>query len=251
MLMQRLIPSLLLKGGRLVKGVRYSDYKDSGRPDTITRAHNAQGADELIVVDIDASSEQRGPDIDAIRRVAEECFMPLTVGGGIRSIDDARNCMAAGADKVMLTTTALDDPRRITDLARVFGDQAVVLGIDVVALNDNWRLFDHRTGEPISGRDYLEWIDECVDRGAGEIRLMSVDREGIRSGMDIELLRTVRERVGVPIILEGGAGSLDHLNEGLEAGADAVACGTLLVFSDNNLFQIKKYLASRGRAMRV
>lgn len=250
MLTRRLIPSLLLKGGRLVKGTRYRDHRDAGNPNTTARAHNAQGADELILLDIDASREGRGPDLEAIRTVARECYMPLTFGGGIRSVEDARACMDAGADKLCLTTTALDDPDLITRLARVFGSQAVVLGVDVTGDATHPILFDHRTRMTVPDMDPIEWMRRGVDLGAGEIRLMAVDREGTREGMDTALLKLVRGAVSVPVIAEGGAGDLDHLAAAMTAGADGIAVGTMLVFSDNNLVKIKRYLAAAGHDMR-
>ncbi len=249
MLTQRLIPSLLLRGGRLVKGARFKDHKDAGLPHTTARAHNAQGADELIISDIDASRENRPPDLNAIGRVAAECFMPLTVGGGIRNQDIARECMAHGADKLCLTSTALADPDLISRLANRFGSQAIVLGVDVAVMSGGWSLYDYLTGGAGNG-DVLAWLKEGVRRGAGEIRLMAVDREGTRNGMDTDLLQACRKAVGVPIVLEGGAGDLDHLDAAFEAGADGVAVGNMLVFSDNNLVKIKRFLTGRERRVR-
>ncbi len=249
MLTQRLIPSLLIKGGRLVKGVRFGDHQDAGLPHTTARAHNAQGADELCVLDIEASREGRGLDLETVRKVAAECFMPLTVGGGIGSLDIAYECMASGADKLCLTTTALDGPGLITELATVFGSQSVVLGIDAVEGDGGYRLFDHRAHDFLD-RDPVVWAREAVERGAGEIRLMAVDREGGRQGMDLALLEMLKEAVGVPVVLEGGAGTLDHLKAAYAAGADGICVGTMLVFSDNNLVKIKRYLAGRGSNIR-
>lgn len=251
MLTERLIPSLLMRDGRLVKGARYADHRDAGLPTTTARAHNAQGADEMILIDIDASRQHRPPDLDTVAQVADECFMPLTVGGGITSPEIAHTCMAAGADKLLLTTTALDNPDLLATLAHTFGAQALVIGIDVIWGDDaSPRLYDHRTGSTVEGRDPLAWACECVERGAGEIRLMAVDREGSRQGYDLDLLRAFRSALNVPLIVEGGAGTLDHLLEGLEAGADAVATGTMLVFSDNNLVKLQRFLGSHGRPVR-
>ena len=250
MLRQRLIPSLLVHEGRLVKGVRYADHRDAGRPNTTARAHDAQGADEIILLDIDASREGRGPDVDAIRLVAAECSAPLTVGGGIRTVEDGRACMGVGADKLCVTTTAMDTPDCIDQLARVFGSQAVVIGVDVLDVDGIPRLFDHRAGAVVKDRDPFTWAAEAIDRGAGEIRLMAVDREGSRSGMATELGRSFVERFAVPIILEGGAGTLEHVSDGLRSGVDAVAVGTMLVFSDNNLVKIRRFLAADGHRMR-
>lgn len=250
MLTQRLIPSLLLKGGRLVKGVRFSDHRDAGRAETTARAHDAQGADEIVLLDIEASRQERGPDLETVRSVARECRMPLAVGGGIRTVADAHACMAAGADKLILTTTALDRPELIGELAEVFGSQSIMLGIDVVGSPAEQALYDHRTGQR-DNRDPLMWAKEGVARGAGELRVTAVDREGTRQGLDLEMLRAFQAVIGVPVIIEGGVGSLDHLCQGFQAGADGVAIGTMLVFSDNNILKIKRYLAGRGCRVRV
>lgn len=250
MLLRRLIPSLLLRGGRLVKGTSFHDHRDAGAPETTARAHNAQGADEIVILDIDASRERRAPDFETLRRVASECFMPVTFGGGIRSRDDAARAMDNGADKLTLTTTALDNPALIDDLARLLGAQAVVLGLDVMRLNGRLKVYDHRSDKLDATRDVMGWIDEAVARGAGEIRLMSVDREGRRTGMDLDLVNEVAGRARVPVVAEGGAGILDHLADALDAGASGVAVGTMLVFSDNNLVKIKRFLRSRGCKMR-
>lgn len=243
MLFQRLIPSLLLKKGRLVKGKRYSKYRDAGNPRTTARAHNHQGADELIVVDVEASKENRAPDINTIRDIAEECFMPLCVGGGIRDSATAHACMEAGADKLCLTTTALENPRLVSTLAHRFGSQAIVVGIDVTYDKDGVpRLFDHRHHDMLPNSSPLKYAKQVIELGAGELRLMSVDREGSLAGYDIPLYQQVRELVDVPIILEGGAGSLDHLQEAFEAKVDGIATGAMLVFSDANLVKIKKHM---------
>jgi cyclase len=185
-------------------------------------------------------------------RVARESFMPLTVGGGIVSADIAQKCMAHGADKVCLTTTATDRPQLIGELASVFGRQAVVLGIDVLATNDGeHKLFDHRRHAPYGDLDWRTWMCEGVALGAGEVRLMSVDREGSRAGLDLALFREARGLVDVPIILEGGAGSTAHVGDAYAAGVEAVAIGTMLVFADNNIIQIKRHLANDKHAMRL
>ncbi|HEY9080137.1 imidazole glycerol phosphate synthase cyclase subunit [Magnetovibrio sp.] len=248
---KRLIPSLLLQKGRLAKGVRFADWQDAGRADTTAKAHNAQGADELIILDIEASREGRGPDLETIEKVSQECFMPLTIGGGISSLDIAQQCFARGADKICVTTTALRNPELISELAETFGRQAIVLGIDVMQDGDTWSLYDFCEHAPVKDRDWKDWLVEGVARGAGEVRLMSVGREGTRSGMDISLLKQARPLVDVPIILDGGAGTLDHLEEALRADADAVCAGTMLVFSDNNLVKVKRYLASKNIDMRL
>ncbi len=249
MLRQRIIPSLLLREGRLVKGLRYRDRKDAGLAHTTARAHNAQGADELMIFDIEASRAGRPPDVATIGRVAGECFMPLTVGGGIRSVEDARDVLAAGADKICLTTTARDNPALITELAHLLGSQAIMIGIDIISQQGHLSLYDHRDGSSASG-DPFAWMEQAVENGAGEVRLMAVDREGTRQGLDIALLRKARARVNVPIVIEGGAGSLDHIDEAIAAGANGVGLGTMLVFSDNNLVKIQRFLTDRKRNIR-
>lgn len=251
MLYQRLIPTLLLKNQRLVKGKRYDDFRDAGNPKTTARAHNCQGADELMVLDVDASREKRAPDYETIRMIAEECFMPLTVGGGITNSDIAHACMDAGADKLCLTMTALDNPALISELAHCFGSQAVVVGVDIVNDGSSAGLFDHRSHQILATPDPWRWIQKAVELGAGELRLMAVNREGDLSGYDFELYKKARDLVDVPIILEGGAGSLDHLQAAFEAGVDGVATGAMLVFSDANLVKIKQHMITQGCSIRA
>lgn len=238
----RLIPSLLLRGGRLVKGVRFAAHRDAGAPATTARAHGAQGADELALLDIDAARFGRGPDYAALEAVAREILVPLTYGGGIDSANVARRCLERGADKVSITAPALDRPSLLGEIAREFGIQAVVAGIDVIGSAGRWRVFDHRNGTAAKP-DLAEWVRTVVDAGAGEIRLMSVEREGSRRGLDIELWRMVRDLVPVPIILEGGLGTLAQVAEAMAAGVDSVGLGTLLVFADNNIVKVRRYLA--------
>ncbi len=248
---RRLIPSLLLRRGRLVKGARYADHRDAGHPVGTARAHNAQGADELVLVDIDAASEARAPDLETLRAVAAVTFVPLTFAGGIVDSDTARACIAGGADKVMITAAALDRPELIDDLAHVLGTQAVVLGLDLTHGTDGgYCLFDHRRGAPLEGRNWKTWVTDAVSRGVGEIRVMAVDREGRRTGLDLTLHAELLRLARVPIILEGGAGTLKHLDEAFAADVMAVGLGTMLVFSDNNIFKLKQYLGARGHLVR-
>lgn len=247
----RLIPSLLLKGGRLVKGVAYRDWKDAGHPVATARAHNAQGADEILLVDTEASVLGRPPDMATLAAVAAVSFIPLTVGGGIRDIETARQCIAGGADKVMVTTGPLDRPELIDALARDLGQQAIVIGIDTTEDESGSRhLYDHRSSVAIADRGWLEWMKEAVDRGAGEVRLMAAGREGRRNGLDLMLHAEASAAVSVPVILEGGAGSLADLDRGFSSGVDAIALGTMLVFSDNNIVKLKQYLINRGHPVR-
>lgn len=246
----RVIPSLLLRKGRLVKGVRFAEHRDAGNPATTARAHNAQGADELILLDIDATRENRGPDVAAISAVAAECFMPLAAGGGIRSVADAKAVFEAGADKIVVNTTALDNPALIGQIAHVYGAQAVVLAVDVASDGNTAKVYDHRAGRP-AALDAEAWIRDGIARGAGEIRLCSVDREGTRTGLDLDLLLRVRSNLHVPVVIEGGAGSLDDVAAAMRCGADGVALGTLLVFSDNNIVKVRRFLAKGGHNVRI
>lgn len=250
MLRRRLIPSLLLRKGRLVKGVRFAAHRDAGHPVGTARAHNAQGADEIVILDIDAAREGRGPDLEMLKAVAAVSFIPLTIGGGITSADIGKAGIAGGADKVMVTATALNRPALVGELARALGVQAVVVGIDVMREDGRVLLYDHLTGSTAGTGEWVEWLRRAVGEGAGEIRLMSVDREGVRKGFDLALYEEAARHVSVPIILEGGAGSLAHLDDAFKAGVEAVGLGTMLVFSDNNIFKLKQYLDRRGHQVR-
>ena len=249
---QRLIPSILIHKGRLVKGRRYADYRDAGNPATTARAHNHQSADELVVCDIDASRENAEPDFETLKKVAEECFMPLTIFGGINSVERAEKCMGVGADKVGLTTTAYDNPGLIDSLAHMYGAQAVVLGLDVMKDDTGaYRLFDHRTKALRDDKTPFAWAEEAVKRGCGEIRLMAVHNEGMLDGFDLDLYRQVRTLVNVPILLEGGGGSLDHVEDAYNAGVDGLCAGAMLVFSDANLVKIKQHMRSQDIQIRA
>lgn len=250
MLARRIIPSLLLQGERLVKGQRFGGYRDAGNPVTTARSYDAQGADELTLLDINACREGRPPDLDTIRKVAMECSVPLTVGGGISSVEDARKCMAGGADKISVNGAIGKNPQLITELARVYGTQAVVANITVGEQDGRTVLWDYLSDSPVSGQDPGEWIHRLIGLGAGEIRLTAVHREGMQAGMDLGAFKDLAQGVEVPIILEGGAGSLEHLDEAFQAGADGLAIGSLLVFSDNNLVNVKAFLLDRGHHMR-
>jgi cyclase len=246
----RIIPSLLMRRGRLVKGVRFADHRDAGAPATTARAHSAQGADEIALLDIDARREGRAPDFDVLAAVAREIQVPLTYGGGVDSADIAHRCFEGGADKVCLTSTALDRPALLGEIARRYGEQAVVVGIDVIGEAGRWRLYDHRTGRPLATPGLRDWARAAVDAGAGELRLVSVEREGSRAGFDVALWNEVRQLVAVPMILEGGAGTLQQVAEAMQAGVDSVGLGTMLVFSDNNLVKVRRYLGGAGIKVR-
>ncbi len=251
MLCKRLIPCLDVKDGRVVKGVRFVELRDAGDPVAAALAYDAQGADELVFLDITASHEGRATMLDVVRRTAEGIYMPLTVGGGIRSLDDIRTLLRAGADKVSLNTAALERPGLVSEAARAFGSQCIVVAIDAKATNGHWEVFTHGGRRP-AGRDAMEWAHEVEKLGAGEILLTSMDRDGTGDGYDIALTRAVAEAVSVPVIASGGVGRLEHLHEGLVEGrADAALVATLFHFGQHTVPEAKRYLHARGVPVRL
>jgi imidazole glycerol-phosphate synthase subunit HisF len=249
MLAKRIIPCLDVKDGRVVKGVRFVDLRDAGDPVEVARAYDAQGADELVFLDITASHEERHIILDVVRRTAEGIYMPLTVGGGLRTVDDVRQLLRAGADKVSLNTSALTRPGLIREAAERFGSQCIVVAIDarrVAGERVGWEVFTHGGRRP-AGRDPVAWAREAVALGAGEILLTSMDRDGTKDGYDLELTRAVSEAISVPIIASGGAGSLDHLYEGLvEGAADAVLAASIFHFGIHTIAEARTHLQDRG-----
>ena len=252
MLTKRVIPCLDVTGGRVVKGTRFLQLRDAGDPVESALAYNDQGADELVFLDITASSDDRATMLDVVRRTADQCFMPLTVGGGVRTADDVRNLLRAGADKVSVNTAALARPDLIDECARGFGSQCIVLAVD--AKRDEpgrWSVHTHG-GRRNTGRDVLEWTREAVARGAGEILLTSMDADGTKDGYDIELTAAVSAAVGVPVIASGGAGKLEHLADVLtRGGADAVLAASIFHFGEYDVAAVKRFLAERGIAVRA
>jgi cyclase len=253
MLAKRIIPCLDVKDGRVVKGVRFVDLRDAGDPVEAALAYDAQGADELVFLDITASHEARAIMLDVVRRTAEGIYMPLTVGGGIRSIDDVRLLLRAGADKVSLNTAALERPGVIREAAERFGSQCIVVAIDArrePGAPLRWGVYTHGGRRP-ARRDALAWAREAVALGAGEILLTSMDRDGTKDGYDLELTRAVSEAASVPVIASGGAGSLPHLYEGLVDGrADAVLAASIFHFGIHTIAEAKAYLRERGVPVR-
>ena len=250
MLAKRVIPCLDVKDGRVVKGVQFVDLRDAGDPVEAALAYDAQGADELVFLDITASHEDRAIMLDVVRRTAEGIYMPLTVGGGIRSADDVRRLLRAGADKVSLNTAALERPAVIREAAERFGSQCIVVAIDARRDGDRWTVFTHGGRRP-TGRDALAWAQEAVGLGAGEILLTSMDRDGTKDGYDLELTRAVSQAVSVPVIASGGAGSLEHFYEALTEGfADAALAASLFHFGIHTIAETKDYLAERGVEVR-
>ena len=255
MLAKRLIPCLDVKNGRVVKGVNFVGLRDAGDPVEVAARYDAQGADELCFLDITASYEGRPTILDIVHRTAEQCFCPLTVGGGVTSIEDIRALLRAGADKVAINSAALKDPDLLSRGAEAFGAQCIVLAIDAkrAPASDGqraWHVYMHG-GRIDTGRDAIEWAEEGVRRGAGEILVTSMDADGTKAGYDLELTRTLSERVAVPVIASGGAGNLDHLFEALTQGkADAALAASIFHYGTHSLAEAKTFLKERGVAVR-
>ena len=256
MLARRIIPCLDVKDGRVVKGVRFVDLIDAGDPVEVAARYDAEGADELCFLDITASHERRPIILDVVARTAERVFMPLTVGGGVRTVDDVRALLKAGADKVSINTAAVGRPDFVREAAERFGTQCVVVAIDArrrVAADAarGWEVYTHGGRTP-TGLDAVEWAAAMEAAGAGEILLTSMDRDGTRAGYDLELTRAVVERVGIPVIASGGAGTLEHLYEGLVAGgASAALVASIFHYGEHRVREAKTYLAARGVTVRV
>jgi cyclase len=246
----RVIPCLDVDEGRVVKGVNFVGLRDAGDPVELAARYDVEGADELVFLDITASSGNRDTIIDVARRTAEEVFIPFTVGGGVRSVDDARQLLRAGADKVSVNTSAIARPALISELAREFGSQCVVVAIDARQAPGGYEVFTHGGRKP-TGLDAVSWAAEAEKLGAGEILLTSMDRDGTRDGFDIELTRAVTDTVGVPVIASGGVGTLEHLAEGaLDGGADAVLAASIFHFGQYTIAEAKAHLAERGLTIR-
>lgn len=251
MLAKRVIPCLDVTNGRVVKGTKFLNLRDAGDPVECAKLYDMQGADELVFLDITASSDGRATMLSVVERTAEQCFMPLTVGGGIRSVEDFCTMLRAGADKVSINTSALQRPELISEAAEAFGSQCVVVAVD--AKRDapgKWRVYTHG-GRKSTERDAIEWIVEAALRGAGEILLTSMDADGTCGGYDLELTRAVSEAVGIPVIASGGAGELQHLADVLRSGkADAVLAASIFHFGKHTIGEAKEHLASQGLPVR-
>jgi cyclase len=246
------IPCLDVTGGRVVKGVNFVGLRDAGDPVELAARYDAEGADELVFLDITASSDGRDTMVDVARRTADEVFIPFTIGGGIRRVDDARRLLRAGADKVSVNTSAVERPDLIGELAREYGAQCVVCAIDAKARPDGrgWEVYVHGGRTP-TGRDAVAWAEEAVRLGAGEILLTSMDRDGTRDGYDCALTRTVADAVSVPVIASGGVGTLRHLVDGVvDGGADAVLAASIFHFAQHSVAEAKATLAAAGISVR-
>ena len=252
MLAKRIIPCLDVTAGRVVKGTKFLNLRDAGDPVECAKLYDAQGADELVFLDITASSDDRATMVDVVARTAEQCFMPLTVGGGIRTVEDFRTMLLAGADKVSVNTAAIKIPELISDAAENFGSQCVVVAIDAKhGTPGSWRVYTHGGRNP-TDLDAVEWAREVARRGAGEILLTSMDADGTCGGYDLELTAAVSAAVDIPVIASGGAGELEHLAEVLDRGhADAVLAASIFHFGTYSIAQAKHFLAERGIPVRL
>ena len=250
MLAKRIIPCLDVKDGRVVKGVNFVGLRDAGDPVEIATRYDAEGADELTFLDITASHEKRPILLDVVRRTAETVFMPLTVGGGVRESADVRALLVAGADKVSINTAAVARPEFVREAAERFGTQCIVVAIDAKRVGDRWEVFTHGGRTP-TGLDAVEWAKRMEGYGAGEILLTSMDRDGTKLGYDLPLTRAIAEAVRVPVVASGGVGTLEHLYEGLAAGADAALAASIFHYRETTIGEAKEFLAARGVAVRV
>lgn len=253
-LAKRIIPCLDVDNGRVVKGVQFVDIRDAGDPVEIARRYDEQGADELTFLDITASHEDRETMVHVVEEVAGQVFIPLTVGGGIRKVEDIRRMLNAGADKVAINTAAVHNPEFVKEAAEKFGSQCIVVAIDAKQVSDKpkrWEIFTHGGRKP-TGIDAIEWAQKMVAYGAGEILLTSMDRDGTRIGFDLDLTRAISEAVSVPVIASGGVGNLDHLVEGVKQGhADAVLAASIFHFAEYTIEEAKRQMAANGIEVRL
>jgi len=255
-LAKRIIPCLDVDKGRVVKGVQFVDIRDAGDPVEVARIYDEQGADELVFLDITASSEQRDTMVHVVEEVAKQVFIPLTVGGGIRELSDVRRMLSAGADKVGINTTAVNNPEFVREAAERFGSQCIVVAVDAKCVSVEgeplrWEIFTHG-GRKATGIDALEWVKRMADYGAGEILLTSMDRDGTRDGYDLALTRAVSEAITIPVIASGGVGTLDHLAAGIVEGkADAVLAASIFHFGQHTVQETKEFLAAKNIEVRM
>jgi cyclase len=251
MLAKRVIPCLDVDGGRVVKGVKFERLRDAGDPVELASLYDSEGADEVVFLDITASLEERETIFDVARRTAEQVFIPLTVGGGVRGIEDVRRLLRAGADKVSLNTAAVARPQVISEVAEEFGVQCVVVAIDARGTGDGWEIYTHGGRRP-AGLDAVSWAARAEELGAGEILLTSMDRDGTQAGYDLELVKAVASSVNIPVIASGGAGAVEHFADAiLEGGADAVLAASLFHFGQLKVREVKEHLAQQGIPIRL
>jgi cyclase len=253
MLTKRIIPCLDVTGGRVVKGIKFVELRDAGDPVEVAEIYDRQGADELTFLDITASSDKRDIIIDVVRRTAERAFMPLTVGGGVRTVEDIRRLLNAGADKVSVNTAAVHRPEFVREAAERFGSQCIVVAIDARQIpgEERWEVYTHG-GRNAAGIDAVEWAQRMEEFGAGEILLTSMDRDGTKDGYDIPLTRAVVDSVSIPVIASGGVGTLEHLYDGfVKAGASACLAASIFHYQEYTIAEAKEYLKERGVAVRI
>ena len=253
MFTKRIIPCLDVKDGRVVKGINFVDLKDAGDPVEVAAAYDKAGADEVVFLDITASSDERNTVVDMVRAVAEKVFIPFTVGGGIRSVEDFRVLLREGADKISINSAAIDQPKLISDAAEKFGSQCVVVAIDAKRRKDNsgWNIYKHG-GRIDVGMDAVEWAKTVEKRGAGEILLTSMDCDGTKAGYDIALTKAISEAVDIPVIASGGAGEMSHFYDALTTGgADAALAASLFHYKELEIMELKKYLKEKGVSVRL
>ena len=248
---KRIIPCLDVNDGRVVKGINFVELKDAGDPVEIARSYNEQGADELTFLDITASSDNRGLLFDIIEKVANQIFIPLTVGGGVRDCDDIRNLLNVGADKVGINTSAILNPNFVSESSSRFGSQAIVVAIDAKKIDDHYEVFTHG-GRNATGINAIEWAKKMADFGAGELLITSMDRDGTKKGFDNNLMKSISDAVDIPIIASGGAGSLRHLVDGIKEGeADAVLAASIFHYGEYSIKEAKKYMYEHEIEMRL
>jgi imidazole glycerol-phosphate synthase subunit HisF len=252
MLKNRIIPCLDVKNGRVVKGINFIDLIDAGDPVEQAKIYDKQGADELCFLDITASNENRNIILDTVKNTAEKCFMPLTVGGGVRTLEDIRNLLLAGADKVSINTAAVTNKNLVKDSAEKFGSQCIVVAVDAKKIKENkWEIFTHG-GRKSTGIDAIKFVENMESIGAGEILLTSMDRDGTKKGFDLDLTKKISNLVNIPVIASGGAGNLEHLYQGIKIGkADAVLAASIFHFGEFSIKDAKKYLDTRGIPVRI
>ena len=252
MLLKRVIPCLDVDAGRVVKGTNFVGLRDAGDPVELAERYDAEGADELVFLDITASHEARDTIVELARRTADNVFIPFTIGGGIRSVADAQAVLDAGADKVSVNSAALERPELLGELAQTFGAQCVVIAIDAKQSDAGWDVYVNGGRTLVEGREAVAWAREAVERGAGEVLLTSMDRDGTTDGYDLELTRTVVDAVPVPVIASGGAGELEHLSKAIaEGGADAVLCASIFHYGTFRVCEAKDHLAEKGIPVRL
>ena len=252
MLKNRIIPCLDVKNGRVVKGINFVNLVDAGDPTEQAKIYDDQGADELCFLDIAASNENRNIILDTVKKTAKKCFMPLTVGGGVRNLDDIRNLLLAGADKVSINTAAVNNKNLVKESAEKFGSQCIVVAVDAKKVKENkWEIFTHG-GSKSTGIDALKFVEKMESLGAGEILLTSMDRDGTKKGYDLDLTKKVSNHVNIPVIASGGVGSLDHLHQGIKIGkASAVLAASIFHFGEHTILAAKQYLESKNIPVRI